>query len=416
MTRWAPVVYGRTAASDTWWRAVPTTLDETDWLGSVVRAAVSGGRELDRSPRFLLAQDRTHRIVGVACQAAALDSAMGSDGDRALYCFVGWAAPRNGRLEPAVPSFQKLSRNYVAWAGPVYAEILGKVWTVSATAYCPPERTEPGEAPWPPADQDLGTAPRPAEGLWPEQAWPALWTAAQAASMPLTCVIGWRDKSSARAEGATHVGAADAPARPLPVPLQVTPRRPDAPPGETPGVPVSRPEPLPMSLAKAEPLPVSAPAQSTGSGESTGPATKPPERRPIAVALGVAAVIGAAVGAAITALASGGSAAPPAQPVRIQLVVVASAQPAPGTVLRYLAGALSAGQATARLAMWSGASAPSATACANTLRATQAATPIPAEQGERVCIQFTGQPARYGVIEVTTMSPSSVTAQATIWP
>lgn len=391
MTRWAPVVYGRTAASDTWWRAVPTTLDETGWLGSVVRAAVSSGRELDRAPRFLLAQDRTHRIVGVACQAAALDPAMSSDGDRALYCFVGWATQRDGRLEPAGPSFQELSRDYVAWAGPVYSEILGKVWTVSATAYCPPERTEPGAAPWPPADQDLGTAPRPAEGLWPEQAWPALWTAALAASMPLTCVIGWRDKSSARAEGATHVGAADAPARPLPVPPQVTPGRPDAPPGQTQHVP-------------------------TGSGGPAGPATKPPERRPIAVALGVAAVIGAAVGAAITALASGGSAAPSVPPVRIQLVVPASAQPAPGTLLRYLAGALSAGQATARLAMWSGASAPSATACANTLRATQAATPVPAEQGERVCVQLTGQPARYGVIEVTTMSPSAVTAQATIWP
>ncbi|HZR52592.1 MAG TPA: hypothetical protein VFB06_24145 [Streptosporangiaceae bacterium] len=367
---------------------MPTTLDETGWLGSVVRAAVSGGRELDRAPRFLLAQDRTHRIVGVACQAAALDPAMSSDGDRALYCFVGWATPRDGRLGPAVPSFQELSRDYVAWAGPVYTEILGKVWTVSATAYCPPERTEPGAAPWPPAGQDLGTAPPPAEGLWPEQTWPALWTAAQTASMPLTCVIGWRDTSSARAEGATHVGAADAPARPLPALPQVTPQV----------------TPLPMPPAKAEPLPGSAPA------------TKPPERRPIAVALGVAAVIGAAVGAAITALATGGSAAPPAQPVRIQLVVPASAQPAPGTLLRYLAGALSAGQATARLAMWPGASAPSATACANTLRATQAATPIPAEQGERVCVQLTGQPARYGVIEVTTMSPSSVTAQATIWP
>jgi hypothetical protein len=402
MTRWAPVVYGRTAASDTWWRAVPTTLDETGWLGSVVRAAVCGGRELDRAPRFLLSQDRTHRIVGVACQAADLNPAMSSDGDRQLYCFVGWAAPRDGQPESAGPSLQDLSRNYATWAGPVYTAILGRVWEVTATADCPPERTEPEQAPWPPAGRELAPAPRPAEGLWPQDAWPALWAAAQAASSPLTCVVGWRDASSARLDGATHVGAAGAPARPLPVPPRPLPPVRVPAPREIPA-----PEPVPPAIRVPKPEPV--PPRSTSLG------SKPAGRVAIPVALAAAAVIGAAVGAVITALVSGGPTG--AAPVTIQLDVPSAVNPGPGALLRYQDGALLAGEAAARLAMWSGgSSAASAAACAAALRATTATAPIQPVRGVRICVELTGQPARYGLIEVTTVSPSSVTTLATIWP
>ena len=375
-----------------------------------MRAVVSGGRELDRAPRFLLAQDLTHRIVGVACRAADLNPAMSSDGDRALYCFVGWTAPRDGQREPAVPPFEELCRNHVAWAGPVYTEVLAKVWTISATAYSPPERTDPGEAPWPPADRDVAAVPRPAEGLWPEQAWPALWAAAQAASSPLTCVIGWRNERSARSAGATHLGAADAPARPLPVPPQLV--QPQPPP------PVH--VPAPRKLPVAEPLPGAPPDPARRAEPVRVPARAVSRtwwRLPVPAALGVAAVVGAAVGAVITALASGGSsAAPPAPPVTIQLVVPSGAGPAPGTVLSYQNQALSAGPATARLATWSGKSDPSAADCAGTLRAPPSAAPITAAGGERICVQLTGQPARYGFILVQTAGHASVTALATIWP
>ena len=332
-----------------------------------------------------------------------------------------------GSRSPAAPSFQELSRNYVAWAGPVYTEVLGKVWTVSATAYCPPERTDPGEAPWPPADRELAAAPLPGERLWPEEAWPALWAAAQAASTPLTCVIGWRNESSARAEGATHVGAADAPPRPLPVPPLPVPQLPVPPqPASGPAGPPGRPAPsvrvpAPREVSAPQPLaagrppapvrlvePVRAPAR---------PVSKTLWRLPIPAALGAAALVGAAVGAVITALVSGGSpAAPPAAPVTIQLVVPSAAGQAPDTLLSYRDGALSAGQSTARLAVWSGGSAASASTCAAALRATQAAAPIPASAGLRLCVELTGQPGRYGVVEVTTVSPASVTALATVWP
>lgn len=147
------------------------------------------------------------------------------------------------------------------------------------------------------------------------------------------------------------------------------------------------------------------------------PVSKTLWRLPIPAALGAAALVGAAVGAVITALVSGGSpAAPPAAPVTIQLVVPSAAGQAPDTLLSYRDGALSAGQSTARLAVWSGGSAASASTCAAALRATQAAAPIPASAGLRLCVELTGQPGRYGVVEVTTVSPASVTALATVWP
>jgi hypothetical protein len=147
------------------------------------------------------------------------------------------------------------------------------------------------------------------------------------------------------------------------------------------------------------------------------PAGRPARRLPVPAAIGAAAVIGAGVGALITALVTGGSpAASPTTPVTIQLVVPASAPPASGTLLRYRDGALSAGESATRLAVWTGGSAPSAAACAATLRTTPASAPISATPGVRVCVALTGQPARYALIQVGTVSPASVTTLATIWP
>jgi hypothetical protein len=140
-------------------------------------------------------------------------------------------------------------------------------------------------------------------------------------------------------------------------------------------------------------------------------------RLPNPAALGAAVVAGVALGAVITALASSGSpATPPAAPVTIQLVVLSGTGPVQDTLLSYLGGVLSAGQATARLAKWSGKSDPSAAGCADTLRASPPATRTVPMADERICVELTGQPARYGYILVKTARQTAVTALATIWP
>ena len=88
---WFPIVYGRTRRADRWWRALPGEPDP-EWMRSAVRATVHGGRGLLTGPRLVLSQDGRHRLIGLACQASVLSDTMNSDGQRALYCFVGWAA------------------------------------------------------------------------------------------------------------------------------------------------------------------------------------------------------------------------------------------------------------------------------------------------------------------------------------
>jgi hypothetical protein len=219
---WAPVVYGRTAVADMWWQAVPEGADDSGWLVGVVRAVFAGGSELKASPRFLLAQDLARRIVGVACRARDLSDRMYSDGQRELSCFVGWMTSRSAVAESGAqggPALTDLQERYAQWAAPVYEEVMSPVWDLPHSPFRRPAVTYPVTAPW---DQTVRyvlseAAPRPAEGFWPAPAWPQVWAAALATADPFTCVTGWQHARSARRKDVTHLGAADAPPREVPL-------------------------------------------------------------------------------------------------------------------------------------------------------------------------------------------------------
>jgi len=417
MTRWASVVYGRTAASDTWWRAVPEGLDETGWLSTVVHAAVSGGHELNRRPRFMLAQNPACRIIGVACQAGDLSTDMRSDGHRELFSFVGWMASRTGNSDPGGPELEELERSYKRWAGPVYTRIVARVWNAPPTAYCPPEQTLPEPAPWAPVARDRKPGPDPGEGLWPEESWPALWAAARAARAPLICVVGWQRASSARSDDATHLGAADAPSRPLP--LTSARRRQE--PVATPRLP--QPVNAPRAPKPALPANSSAELDNAGPDEASAKRSLRPGRLPISAKLGVAALGGAVIGVAVTiAIAKGAAtptAAPPPPPITFQVTLPASAKPTPGSLVQYHGGTgrtVSPGQSAARIAAWPGGSAIRAAGCAKALGTAPTGKQVNAHRGLKICVELKGQPKLYGVIEITAVTPASAMATATIWP
>jgi hypothetical protein len=266
MTLWARVVYGRTPASDTWWRAVPEGLNPHGWLATAVESVLGAGRELKGQPRFLLAQNTTHRIVGVACQASDLSDTMQSVESRELYCFVGWVASRIGQPWPVTPEFEELARGYRDWAAPVYEQVLTDPWLAPATADPRPVATQPERPVWPPPTRQPEPGEPPARGPWPQQAWPAVWAAAMAAREPLTCVIGWQQLRTARFEDATHIGVADAPFQPLPeiryteLPVERVPVKP-APVKPAPVKPAPV-KPVPVKPAPVKPVPVKpAPAE-----------------------------------------------------------------------------------------------------------------------------------------------------------
>jgi hypothetical protein len=215
---WTPVVYGRTAEADAWWQAMPEGADDSGWLVGVVRAAFAGGAELDLSPRFLLAQDRSHRIVGIACRARDLSARMCSDGQRELSCFVGWMTSRSAAATGG-PIFADLQARYTQWAGPVYEEVMGAVWELPYSPFRRPMVTDPVAVPWGETVRyDLvDPVPRPAGGLWPPETWPHLWAAALATADPFTCVIGWQHVRSAQRGDVTYLGAADASSREVPL-------------------------------------------------------------------------------------------------------------------------------------------------------------------------------------------------------
>lgn len=408
MERWAPVVFGRTANSDNWWRAVPGSLDETGWLGTVIRKAVARGGQLDRRPRFLLAQDATHRIVGVACQAGELSADMRSDGSRELYCFVGWVAPREEAPDPRGPDWADLVANYARWAGDLYSEVVGPVWGKPRTEIGPHRLTTPEAVPWEPGRGPDSYKPGayPEEGAWAEDAWPVLWAALQAADKPLTCVIGWEHEKTARSDGVTHLGAADAPARPLPQSRALSiPQLPQSP--ESDGLTTGTLE-RPAEPGKP-PLEESLPA--LPGWWRRLPSSMPISARITAAAVGVAAV----VVAVIEITSSGASPPPPSQGTSRQVIVPSSSAPTRDSLLEYRAGALSPGQAANRMAVWSGG-VPGADACSSRLAAASSTKPVSAHPGLALCLELKGRPTKYEFIEITKVTNHSVTATATTWP
>lgn len=454
MTLWAPVVYGRTATSDTWWRAVPEGLDQHGWLGIVTYSALAAGRELKTRPRFLLAQNAAHRIVGVACQARDLSDTMRSAGSRELFCFVGWATSRTEQpAQDDTPALQELERGYRDWAALVYAQIMSEIWDAPGTASLPPVTTEPEEPVWPPPVRRVKPGPTPPSGPWAEKAWPEVWAAAAAACEPLTCVIGWQHISSARFEDATHIGVADAPFRPPPTVEYLDP---SAPPGAAPSPELTPPQLTPPSVPVAPSVPrvstvpdgpaatpetpVAGHDVGLGPGHALWHGEEPADRRPPRghgpawTKLALAAAVGAAVAGVAVALASPGapssaSHAPPPSPpalaartgttgppVLLQVVIPAASQPAADSLVQYHAHVLSLGQSAVRMALWSGGRAANPRACASAMATGPVVAPVTAHRGLWLCVELKGSPSRYGLINVTAVTKTAVTATATLWP
>jgi hypothetical protein len=299
---WAPVVYGRTKYVDTWWRALPEDVDADtgDWLRAQVKAVVAGGVELDGGPRFLLAQNARHRVVGAAVKVAQLGTAMDLDSRGGLYCFVGWFAARNA----APPLLAGLRAGYRGWAAQLYEDVMRPVWEESGLRLQEPRTSTPAPPPWPAA------LSHPIRGLtplapsaqvpdtWPYEGWDYLWAAAAQSPDQLTCVIGWPRATTARFEGVTHLGAAEAPRREIPrLPHAEAPPAPDpAPPASHAGT--SAPGGYnPEYPHAASPGTVAV----SGSGRA---------RRRRAIASAVAALLLAAAGFALGRLTAAGPAVP----------------------------------------------------------------------------------------------------------
>lgn len=453
MTLWAPVVYGRTATSDTWWRAVPEDLDQYGWLGEVVHSALADGLELERRPRFLFAQNATHRIVGVACQAGDLSDTMWTDGSRKLFCFVGWVAAGTAPPEPDVPGLADLEDGYRQWAGRVYRDRLGPVWEAPATAFLPPASTQPESAPW----RAPARYPRPDltldKGAWAEDSWPVVWAAVQTTKDTVTCVIGWQRISSARFENATHIGVADAPPRQLPpgdypAPAVISPV-PAAPLRSAPPVPTaplrSAPPPQPAqspvsadrvgvragaaadSMSPTRPAAAPRPVVPAGDHGSSGvglpPAPVVSERSwfghlPDWAKLTAAAAAGALAAGLVVAVVSPSPApAPVGRLVRLQVVLSASVRPVDGSLIDYGEdGKLSPGESAVGMAIWSRGSAGAASCASAVAEVPPHAPPIQAYQGLRLCVELNGNPSRYGLVEITSVPAATVAATVTLWP
>ncbi|GGV29881.1 hypothetical protein [Streptomyces spectabilis] len=270
---WTPVVYGRTRRADRWWRAVPRDVDR-EWLAAVVTGLTAGGRDLDQGPRFLLAQNRRNRLVGVACRAAEISTSMNSDGSRPLYCFVGWCAPLAGAAGGG-PVLAELQDRYVPWASPVYEKWMRADWETHPSRLHQPHEPPPGPPPW-------GTAPARTAPLRPEPEHPLHWPAADAdipwriardSGSPCAVSLGWRRARDAQALTGVRSDIAADDVREV-----VKAGRPAPPPA-----PPSRPPPASASPAKqAGPRTGDGPSGGSSPGRPGNPPVVPRALRPSA--------------------------------------------------------------------------------------------------------------------------------------
>lgn len=191
---WRPVVYGRTNRVDRWWRALPPTMDPA-WARHTVLAATANGIGLEGGPRLVLAQDRAHRLVGGACLARDLSATMHSDGQRELYCFVGWASPWCGGWDH-VPSFPELAASFTAWAAPVYDYWMTLDWDLHESQLPDCRHSDEQPAPWhlpsPPNQQALYSAPASSGVAWPQACAEVPWDTLRTLDGPGLLVTGWR--------------------------------------------------------------------------------------------------------------------------------------------------------------------------------------------------------------------------------
>ena len=221
--RWAAVVYGRTYQAD--FRFLETPVDFTradrDWLADHVLGALGTPEHLRLGPRWCLARNGQHCLVGVACTAddllgraagAADDARLTRDRHgRPLYVFVGLVAraTSNGRF-PRLPALAELDlAGFRDLYEPVRAQWLDlgqpsprpapyerslpadPDQPVAERALADPDPLGAERAPAEPADVQLNT--RPAWVLvWPETAAAraSLWSAAAHSSAPVSLCLG----------------------------------------------------------------------------------------------------------------------------------------------------------------------------------------------------------------------------------
>lgn len=222
--RWQPLLYGRTARADRWWRLRPYDV-KIDWLNAVVVACTGGGEGLADHPRFLLARRGPLLLVGVACRASALSDTMNSDGSRPFYTFVGWIT-RDGQALP--PNWDVVVAGWNGWSTEVYQAWMPLDWNKHRTDLGDGHESPFLDAPWAAA---VGTASRSEAGpleratpptrentiLIPADAAPKMWSALSVAAFDFAFVVGF-DRPPANVKGTlTHaaVTSIDVPAAQL---------------------------------------------------------------------------------------------------------------------------------------------------------------------------------------------------------
>ena len=141
---WQAILYGRTVRADRWWRVRPGAVDAR-WLDSVVTAGVAGGNELADGPRLVLVRYGATLVIGAAARADLLHETMNSDGNRPLYCFVGWLT-----RDPAagVPELDAFAGGWREWAREVYASWMPLDWQRHPTDLGVPHEPPLERAPW----------------------------------------------------------------------------------------------------------------------------------------------------------------------------------------------------------------------------------------------------------------------------
>lgn len=218
--RWASVVYGRTLTADIWWRALPEPFDRQGSEADAVLAAVSDGRALSRSPRFVLARRHAGTLVGVACQAIDLSPDMNSDGRRPLFCLVGWFC---ADAHAGVPPLTIVEDHWRQWAAEEYERWMRPAWNAHASRLRAPSPTSPEAPPWRTPGRMRSEVPDmlPERGysilaeapgqvrVHPsaERAW--VWQAVARYGLDTTLVTGWESRRDARLDGVTDVCADD---------------------------------------------------------------------------------------------------------------------------------------------------------------------------------------------------------------
>ncbi|MFB2891584.1 hypothetical protein ACE1CI_01435 [Aerosakkonemataceae cyanobacterium BLCC-F50] len=116
MSKWAPLVYGRTYEVDFRFIALPDdfTIENKDWAWDYIRVTTRAAENLANNPRWALFKNELHCVVGVTCMVRELigqptdkisENLTKDSKGRPLYIFVGYVAKVDKKhgLPPIIP-------------------------------------------------------------------------------------------------------------------------------------------------------------------------------------------------------------------------------------------------------------------------------------------------------------------------